>query len=407
MLRSSPHLATFVALALIEAAPLRAQDYGLPGPHLAGTSTVTVSRPNGSTFSARLYYPALASGTNAPVDVSAAPYPGVSFGHGFLQPVDSYTSTLAHLATWGHFVIATTTQGGFLPNHSAFAEDIRHCLTWLELRNVDPTSPYVGAIDVTALGLAGHSMGGGAAILAAALDPRVRALVPLAPANTNPSSITAAASVGVPIRLVVGDQDTIVPTATNAAPMYAAAPGPRQLVSIQGGWHCGFVDTVVFGGIGCDSGSMPRAAQLVHVHRQMAQFFEAHLARDAGATFAAWGSPTDVDPELVVQRDARFMLTPRMARAVGAVGQSASIRFEVRNDGVAPTSFTFTSSSAWPVTFAPATTPVLASGQSAFVNLVATVPAPPAATYERSRVTVTRDLDGTTASFASVSLARR
>jgi len=38
-------------------------------------------------------------------------------------------------------MIAATTQGGFLPNHSAFAEDIRHCLTWLELRNVDPTSP--------------------------------------------------------------------------------------------------------------------------------------------------------------------------------------------------------------------------------------------------------------------------
>ena len=392
--------------SVLQGAP-SAQDYGLPGPHLAGEGTVTVSRPDGSTFSARLYYPALAAGAGAPFDATAAPYPGVSFGHGFLQPVDSYASTLRHLATWGHFAIATTTQGGFLPNHSAFADDMRHCLTWLELRNVDPTSPFVGAVDVAAFGLAGHSMGGGASLLAAAADPRVRAVVPMAPANTNPSSIAAAANVGAPLRIVVGSQDTIVPTNSNGALMFAAAPGPRQRVDIQGGWHCGFVDTVVFGGLGCDSGVMPRAAQLVHVRRALAEFFEAHLARDAAAVFGAWGAPTDADPELAVQRDARFTLTPRAARAAAVAGQVAAIRFEVRNDGVAPTSFTFATSSSWPAVFAPATTPMLAAGQSTFVDLLATVPAPPVAPFERSRVTVTRDLDGATAVYTSVSLARR
>ncbi len=397
-------VALFAALVGLSALGA-AQDWSAPGPFGVGSATVTVARPNGSTFTARLHYPAQSTGPNAPFDASGAPYPGVSFGHGFLQPVDSYTSTLVHLASWGQLVIASTSQGGLFPSHAAFGADLSHCLTWLELQNADPASAFFGALDVTAFGLCGHSMGGGASLLAAAADPRVRAVVPLAPANTNPSAITAAASVLAPTRIVAGTQDTVVATGTNGAPMYGALPGPRQLVELVGGWHCGFVDSVVFGGIGCDSGALTRAAQLALVRRECAQFFRAHLARDPAAIAAAWESPQS-DPLTPTQRDPRFALTPRTARASAAVGQVALVQLEVQNDSPLPASFRAEVASLWPVTVSPTSTGPIAPGARATLAVAVTVPAG-LGEAARAVVTVVREADGVVPRRATVAFGKR
>lgn len=111
------HLAMAIALLTMLLAnalpaappPPGVDDLAEPGPYTyAGWEQVTVTRPDSSTFTARLYYPASSSGSGAPYDGSGAPYPVVSFGHGFLTSHTYYQSTLAHLATWGYFVIATT-----------------------------------------------------------------------------------------------------------------------------------------------------------------------------------------------------------------------------------------------------------------------------------------------------------
>jgi len=394
-------LCALVALS----APARAQDWSAPGPYAVGSATVTVTRPSGSTFSARLHYPAQSQGAGTPFEASGAPYPGVSFGHGFLQPVDSYTSTLAHLASWGHVVIATTSQGGLFPSHSAFAADLSHCLTWLELQSADPASPYFGGIDAGALGLSGHSMGGGASLLAAAADARVRAVVPLAPANTNPSSIAAAAGVTAPTRIVAGTEDTVVPTGANGAPMYTALAGPRQLVQLVGGWHCGFVDSVVLGGIGCDSGALTRAAQLALVRRECAQFFRAHLARDPAAIAAAWELP-HADPLTPTERDLRFTLTPRSARAAAPAGQVALVRLEVRNDSPVPVRFRAEVASAWPVTVDPVLTAPVAPGASVTLDASVTVPVG-LGEADRALVTVVRDADGVAPRRAALAFGKR
>ncbi|MCS6919203.1 MAG: hypothetical protein NZM28_05495, partial [Fimbriimonadales bacterium] len=65
-------------------------NYAAPGIYRAGRRRVTVRRPNNTTFIAQLYYPATATGDNTPYDGSGAPYPAVSFGHGFLQPPERY-----------------------------------------------------------------------------------------------------------------------------------------------------------------------------------------------------------------------------------------------------------------------------------------------------------------------------
>jgi predicted dienelactone hydrolase len=250
-----------------------AADNSLPGPFVVSQRTVTVTRPNSTTFSAQIRYPATATTASAPFNPTAGPAPAITFGHGFLSAVDLYDSTMDHLASHGYIVIATTSGGELFPNHANYALDMRYCLTWLEQQDALKSSWLFGAVDQSAFGVSGHSMGGGASALAAAADARIKALCTLAAAETNPSSSSAMTSVQRPSRFIVGSQDTIVPPSTTAA-QYNACDAPRQTVNIAGGSHCGFIDSPI---IACDSGSISRAEQLAKTRALMLEFFDAHL----------------------------------------------------------------------------------------------------------------------------------
>jgi predicted dienelactone hydrolase len=282
-------MALLVALAF--ALTARAQDLSQSGPQTPARREVTVVRANGSTFAATVHYPGTSTAVGAPVDASAGPYPIIAFGHGFLSPVTLYASTGAHLASWGFIVILPQTQGGFLPSHSALAADLVSSLDWLDAEGDAASSPWFGAVDGDRRGAMGHSMGGGCSLLAAQSDPRIRAVIPMAAADTNPSSVAASAGVRTATRLVVGSQDTIVPPAT-ANPMYANLRGPSQLVSITGGSHCGFIDSSIpF----CDSGPISRTQQLAIVRRECTEFLLLYLADEASRWNAVWGVPPTGD----------------------------------------------------------------------------------------------------------------
>ncbi|HRP64082.1 MAG TPA: hypothetical protein PK400_12355, partial [Phycisphaerales bacterium] len=75
---------TLLAVVVHIASPDALADFSQPGPYAAGRTNVTVVRPNATTFTARFYYPATASGVDAPYNGDGAPYPAISFGHGFL-----------------------------------------------------------------------------------------------------------------------------------------------------------------------------------------------------------------------------------------------------------------------------------------------------------------------------------
>ena len=399
-------IALSVSLVVCASAAL-AQDLSLPGPHGVGKRSVTVTRPGGSTFSALLYYPATATGASTPFDASGAPYGGIAFGHGFVQTVDAYESTLQHLATWGYFVIGATTQGSVFPTHQALADDMRYTLTWLEQQDGDVASPYFGAIDTAAFGMTGHSMGGGASILAAAADPRVRALAPMAPAETTPSAIAAAPNVLVPTRIVCGTQDGTVSTATNGQLMYDAAGGPRQLLSILGGWHCGFVDTPSFGGLGCDSGSITRAEQLALVRRHLTAFFRLHLSGVDSSWNSVWGPAALLDATTTFQRDADIRFTPSAARKAGVADQVLDYQLVVTNTGSQSTSFSLSvENGQWPSATGVPSTPVLAPGASTTVHVFVTIPAVSAGSTDRCLVSARSDLDGHTRSYARLGSRR-
>lgn len=362
-LRPTP-AALAAILATFSVAEAWAGDGSQPGPFAAGRRDVTVTRSNGSTFQATLHYPATAAGTNAPFDPSGGPYPVFSFGHGFLTPVTQYASTLDHLASHGYFAIASRSGGNLFPSHSAFAEDLRFCLDHLIAANGDAASPFAGGVATDRLAVGGHSMGGGASLLAAAADPRIVAVVPLAAADTNPSSIAASSQVAAPMRLIVGSEDSIVPPGPSSGPMYTNANGARQLISITGGSHCGFLDgSIPF----CDSGSITRAAQLSETRRLMLEFLDVHLKDDAGTAWeAVWGPGAATQPGLVVEIDARLLIDPASWVVEIPAGGDATIEWTVTNTGPreAAVEFEFLADGAVEASLAPVGVVLLASGES-------------------------------------------
>ncbi len=277
------------------------QDYSVPGPYAAGWREVAVTRSDKSAFKALLYYPAQTATQNAEIHSQAGPCPGISFGHGYQVNPDKYRSTFAHLASWGYAVIASRSGGELFPSHQNFANDLIYCLTWLIEQSENPASFIYQFLDSSSLGLSGHSMGGGASILAAAADHRVKAVANLAAANTNPSAITAIQSVHVPVCLISGSDDTIVPVGSHGQLMYNNALAPKQLPVIQGGSHCGFMDSNI---LFCDSGSLSRNEQLAITRHLLTAFFELHLKQNDVVWGWVWGPAMLNDSRWSVQMDA-------------------------------------------------------------------------------------------------------
>jgi dienelactone hydrolase len=165
--------------------------------------------------------------------------PAIVFGHGWLQPPQRYVGLLRHLASWGIVAAAPETQLGALANHRAFAADLRSTLDLcLQARLGDGEI----SVDGRKLALAGHAMGGGCAILAAAEDERVRAVVTLAATETLPSALDAAQRIKVPGLHIAGGKDLLAPALSNATPISAAWAGPVLLKTIRKANHLGFTE---------------------------------------------------------------------------------------------------------------------------------------------------------------------
>ena len=126
--------------------------------------------------------------------------PGVAFGHDWLKDIDAYESTLRHLASWGIAVAAPATETGFKTDHPGFAADLEtamQILAGVRLGNGNIS------ISPSKLGIVGHGMGGGAAVLAAVDNPKAKAVAAVYPANVAPSAVEAARNLFVP-GMVVG-----------------------------------------------------------------------------------------------------------------------------------------------------------------------------------------------------------
>ena len=292
------------------------------------------------------------------------------------------------------------------PSHQGFAEDFRYSLDFLESENANPASWLFGQVDTAHFGMAGHSMGGGSSILAAAADSRVRALITLAAAETIPSAIAQMPNISAPVRLITGDQDDIVNWQTNTQAMYNSGRPPRQLLLIQGGCHCGFLDSnFPF----CDSGSLPRAEQLEIARREMVTFFDLYLKTDSGPWREVWGPEQADDPQVVLQSDPGIDLSPANQTGQGSPGSVVSYSVTVTNLDTQPTDYALMAEDyawpsappPWPASLIPGRTPVLKPSESASVIVHVQLPDTPRP-EETILISALSDRDGGTRQFATV-----
>ncbi len=378
----------------------QASDYASSGPYPAGWKRVTITRTDRTTFTARLYYPARARGQDAAYDKAGAPYPAVVFGHGYQINPSLYADTLEQIASWGYFVCAPESGLELFPNHKKFAEDLSRCLTYLEQEDGRPASWLNDQVDTAHFGASGHSMGGGAALLAAAADSRIRAVVGISAAETNPSATAAMPGIAAPVRMIVGSADGIV-SAAQTAGIYAAARAPRQLSVIQGGTHCGFLDAnAQF----CDPPVMARGTQLAQTRRLLTNFLNLYLNNDQTAWRETWGPELLADSAVGTQANAGISLGPVERSGSGEPGSDVSYSLTLTNAGPRAVSVSlFYEDNAWPTTVAPAQTAVLKPGDSTQVTVEVTIPEDAAADAKDAvLVSARNDADGGTRTYVRI-----
>ncbi|UPT66760.1 MAG: T9SS type A sorting domain-containing protein [Sphingobacteriales bacterium JAD_PAG50586_3] len=137
-----------------------------------------------------------------------------------------------------------TTEGGISPNHGEMGTDFIFLKNSLQNDATTNSNSVFYQKLATTSAYMGHSMGGGASYLAAANDPNVTAMVGLAPAVTNPSSIDAAAQVDKPTLIFSGSADAVTSPESAHLPIYNALQSScKVFVSITGGGHCYFANS--------------------------------------------------------------------------------------------------------------------------------------------------------------------
>ncbi|CAM3876948.1 dienelactone hydrolase family protein [Corynebacterium frankenforstense] len=168
--------------------------------------------------------------------------PGVAFGHDWLRGLKNYHVTLRHLASWGIAVAAPETETGFSPNHRGFAADLETAVQILAGVRLGHGNVTVGP---GKLGVIGHGMGAGCAVLAAAGSTKIRAVGALYPATTAPSSVEAARRLEIP-GLVVGSGESALLDAGNPAALAQAWGGEVAYREIDKGNQQGFTEDTMF-----------------------------------------------------------------------------------------------------------------------------------------------------------------
>jgi dienelactone hydrolase len=186
--------------------------------------------------------------------------PAVALSHGWLQPAARYADTMRYLASWGLVVVAPDTEKGPVPSHEAMAADV---LTALSLVADGRLGGGRVNVDAARLGVLGHSIGGGAAVLAAATAPRIGAVVTVTAAATRPSAVEAAAGVHSPGLHLVGSDDDIAEG--DGAALAAAWSGPAQLRTVKGASHLGLAEGKHWSSTVTGSGDEKRIQQVVRL----------------------------------------------------------------------------------------------------------------------------------------------
>ena len=222
--------------------------------HQIGRTTITFNDPArtggfgsgggpGRQIQTEIYYPAVSAGND--VALAAGEFPIIVFGHGFAMSWDAYQNIWEHYVPMGYIMAFPRTEGGLIPppSHQDFGLDLKIVTEKLSLLDAEAASLFFDKLNGN-VAIMGHSMGGGASILASANNISIKTVVGLAPAETDPSAIASAANVTVPALIFSGGQDGVTPAADHHTPIYNALDSDcKTFVNIVGGAHCYFANS--------------------------------------------------------------------------------------------------------------------------------------------------------------------
>ncbi len=220
-----------------------------------GNISATFSDPerNNRNIPTEIFYPADIGGSN--VAVADGVFPLIVFGHGFAMNYDAYQYLWEALVSYGYILAFPKTEASIIPfpDHEDFGLDMAFLINKIKALGLEEGSDFYGKVSANAAAM-GHSMGGGAAFLAAADNEDVATVITFAPAETDPSAIDAAALAKGSVLIFAGENDCVTPIPENQLPMFNNVPeGKKILITINGGGHCYFGDYNFFCSIGENS----------------------------------------------------------------------------------------------------------------------------------------------------------
>jgi len=350
-------------------------DPGAWGPHEVGTTVLELfDEARQRKVRTVVWYPAKAvdgppvkyllfvtgrAHTDAPADLSGAPYPLVLFSHGFNGVAEQSVTFTEHLASQGYVVAAMNHEGNLLGD--AGADDDEVAVVALERpydvayahgqvleRSAEAGGLLSGLIDPTRVAVSGHSFGGYTALVAAggqvAVDdavaacdagspsdifcpyvaywpagavekleppiPGLEAVIALCPGGASAFGEHGLDGVAVPSLLFGGTLDTTTPVDVEIDPIFAMLGAPKYEAVIDGAAHLSFTNV-------CD---IPIAA------RGLKDFCGVEGMRQAADTFPSVNALATAFLNVHVKGDAAYrawLSADVVAQRLGAVGWKA------------------------------------------------------------------------------------
>ncbi|WP_051102593.1 poly(ethylene terephthalate) hydrolase family protein [Parafrankia elaeagni] len=196
--------------------PTEASVTATTGPFAVTTSNISslVSGFGGG----RLYYP---TATNQ------GTYGAIALSPGFTAGWSSIDWLGPRLASFGFVVIGieTNSRYDYPPSRG---QQLLAALDWAV-----EDSPAASRIDPTRLAVGGHSMGGGGSLEAASDRPSLKAVLPLAPWNSDKSWN----EVQVPTMIIGGESDTIASVGSHSTPFYNSLSGEKAFLELNNASH--------------------------------------------------------------------------------------------------------------------------------------------------------------------------
>jgi hypothetical protein len=271
--------------------------YGQDGP-VAYSMTTAMVQNGADTFTENIYLPS-----------SAGALPLVSLTPGLQQPSTAYAPYAERLASYG-IIVLMRDDPGLLTQSQVIAADLAYTIgTWLPAQNGEASSPLYGKVDLTKVGLTGHSRGGQASLLAieGSLLGHVVAWFGIDPDDPGTidgfteSTMTAVGTlgtIGIPTTFLGGQVTTFcTPANINYQVLYAAAPSPSVEITAVNASHTEFEvqSACVDCALCVPMGTANPQVVLDYSVRYLMAFFARELLGDTsvGATFQGVGASAD------------------------------------------------------------------------------------------------------------------